>query len=65
MPDDAATSPAISLPDIALGDGAAAYETAVQRARDLVPPIGVLVGSQLSNTPAESGYQTTICVKRP
>ena len=34
MPDDAATSPAISLPDIALGDGAAAYETAVQRARD-------------------------------
>ena len=34
MPDDAATSPAITMPHLALGDGAAAYDAAVQRARD-------------------------------
>jgi glucose-6-phosphate isomerase len=34
MPDDAATSPAIALPDLVLGDGAGAYEAAVTRARD-------------------------------
>ena len=33
MPDDAATSPAIARPDITLGDGAAAYDAAVKRAR--------------------------------
>ena len=33
MPDDAATSPAITRPDIGLGDGAAAYGAAVERAR--------------------------------
>jgi transaldolase/glucose-6-phosphate isomerase len=34
MPDDAATSPAITRPDLTLGDGAAAYDAAVERARD-------------------------------
>jgi transaldolase/glucose-6-phosphate isomerase len=34
MPDDAATSPAITRPDLTLGVGAAAYDAAVERARD-------------------------------
>ncbi len=34
MPDDAATSPAIMTPRLALGDGTAAYDAAVERARD-------------------------------
>jgi glucose-6-phosphate isomerase len=34
MPDNTASSPAASLPDLALGDGAGAYEAAVRRARD-------------------------------
>src|SRR5258708_13755923 len=34
MPDNTAPSPAVSMADLALGDGAGAYEGAVQRARD-------------------------------
>jgi len=34
MPDDAATSPAIATANLALGDGAPAYDVAVKRARD-------------------------------
>jgi transaldolase/glucose-6-phosphate isomerase len=34
MPDNTASGPAISLPDLSLGDGTAAYETALERARD-------------------------------
>jgi len=34
MPDDMTASPAIASPSLALGDGTAAYDAAVQRARD-------------------------------
>ncbi|HEX2755010.1 MAG TPA: hypothetical protein VHM48_06080 [Candidatus Limnocylindrales bacterium] len=34
MPDDTLSSPALSMPDLALGDGSADYEAAVARARD-------------------------------
>jgi glucose-6-phosphate isomerase len=34
MPDDAATSPAITRPDLTLGHGAGAYDAAVERARE-------------------------------
>ncbi|MBA2381235.1 MAG: transaldolase [Chloroflexi bacterium] len=34
MPDDATTTPAFAVPELALGDGTAAYDAAVERARD-------------------------------
>jgi transaldolase/glucose-6-phosphate isomerase len=34
MPDDMTASPAIAIPSLVLGDGTAAYDAAVQRARD-------------------------------
>ncbi|MEO5941014.1 MAG: hypothetical protein ABIZ72_08490, partial [Candidatus Limnocylindrales bacterium] len=34
MPDDATTTPTFAVPDLELGDGATAYEAAVEHARD-------------------------------